>query len=396
VIDTDVVIVGAGPVGLCLAKALSLNGLQVLLLEQQQKSKVAEPEFDGREIALTHVSKAVMQKLGLWDRISPDDVSHISEARIFNGSSLFSLDINAQDSGEEVLGFLVSNQLIRKAAYQAVKDVENIKIIYETTIKKITNSTESIELTLDNSDTIKSKLLVGADSRFSETRRMMGISADMHDFGKSMMVCQMTHALSHEYAAWEWFDYGQTLALLPMNGIKSSVVLTLAKNEIDHLMRLSEAEFNEEITRRFKNRLGEMQLVSTKHAYPLVTAYANHMVSKRFALVGDAAVGMHPVTAHGFNFGLKSVVTLTNEIQAACKKHQDIGTASLLSRYEQQHRKDTRPLFIATHAVAKLYSSNKLPFKLIRTGAIRLGHRVKPFKRRIAKFLSQSNLPTVS
>jgi ubiquinone biosynthesis UbiH/UbiF/VisC/COQ6 family hydroxylase len=396
VIDADVVIVGAGPVGLCLAKALSLNGLQVLLLEQQQKSKVAEPEFDGREIALTHASKEVMQKLGLWNKLLLEDVSHISEARIFNGTSLFSLDINAQDSGNEVLGFLVSNHLIRKAAYQAVKDVENIKIIYEATIKKITNSAECIELTLDNGDTIKSKLLVGADSRFSETRRMMGISADMHDFGKSMMVCQMTHALPHQYAAWEWFDYGQTFALLPMNGMKSSVVLTLAKNEIDHLMRLSDAEFNEEITRRFKNRLGEMQLVSTKHAYPLVTAYANHMVSKRFALVGDAAVGMHPVTAHGFNFGLKSVVTLSNEIQAASKKHEDIGGASLLSRYEQQHRKDTRPLFMATHAVAKLYSSDKLPFKLIRTGAIRLGHRVKPFKRRIAKFLSQSNLPTVS
>ena len=390
-IDTDVVIVGAGPVGLCLAKALSLQGLQIHLLEQQPQSNISEPNFDGREIALTHASKEIMDKLGLWDKLLSDDVSHISEARIFNGASLFSLDINGQDSGNDVLGFLISNHLIRKAAYQAVENVESIHIRYETTIKKITHSVEHVELTLNNGEIIKSKLLVGADSRFSETRRMMGISADMHDFGKSMMVCQMTHTLPHLNAAWEWFDYGQTLALLPMNGMKSSVVLTLSKNEIDNLMQLPDVLFNENITKRFKNRLGEMQLVSSKHAYPLVTAYSNRMVSKRFALVGDAAVGMHPVTAHGFNFGLKSVVTLANEIHLGSKKRVDIGSDQLLSRYELQHRKGTRPLFLATHAVAKLYSTDKMPLRLIRTGAIRLGQRVKPFKRRIAEFLAEKN-----
>jgi ubiquinone biosynthesis UbiH/UbiF/VisC/COQ6 family hydroxylase len=387
----DAIIIGAGPVGLSLAKALSLNDLTVLLLEQQDESSITEPKFDGREIALTHASKLTMQKLGLWNKLLADTISPISEARIFNGTSLFSLDINSHDSGEEALGFLVSNHLIRKAAYEAVKDVESIHIQYGMRINKITHHTQHIEITLNSSEIIQSKLLVGADSRFSETRRTMGISADMHDFGKTMMVCQMSHSLPHHHAAWEWFDYGQTLALLPMNGMQSSVVLTLPKNEIDDLMSLPEVSFNEDITRRFKNRLGQMQLVSTRHAYPLVTAYANRFTGKRFVLVGDAAVGMHPVTAHGFNFGLKSVVSLTNAIQQASKKHQDIGAASVLMHYEQQHRKDTRPLFLATHAVAKLYNSDKLPLRLLRAGALRLGHRIKPFKRRVASFLSETS-----
>jgi ubiquinone biosynthesis UbiH/UbiF/VisC/COQ6 family hydroxylase len=386
----DVVIVGAGPVGLSLAKALSLNSLKVLILEQQPETLIANPNFDGREIALTHTSKSTMQELGLWAKLLSDNISPITEARIFNGTSLFSLDISANDSNEEALGFLVSNHLIRKAAYEAVKDVEDIHIKYEVKINKITHHAQNIEITLNNSEVIQSRLLVGADSRYSETRRLMGISADMHDFGKTMMVCQMSHSLSHHHAAWEWFDYGQTLALLPMNGMQSSVVLTLPKSEIDDLMSQSEATFNEDISRRFRNRLGQMQLVSTRHAYPLVTAYANRFVAKRFALVGDAAVGMHPVTAHGFNFGLKSVATLTNAIQEACKKHQDIGAASVLIHYEQQHNKATRPLFLATHAVAKLYNSDKLPVRLLRAGALRIGHRVKPFKRRIASFLSET------
>jgi ubiquinone biosynthesis UbiH/UbiF/VisC/COQ6 family hydroxylase len=389
--NADLIIVGAGPVGLCLAKALSLIGLKVILLEQQAQSHVAQAKFDGREIALTHGSKLTMQQLGMWDKLATDSITPILEARIFNGASLFSLDIKQEQGEEQALGYLVSNHLIRQAAYDVVQADTNIQIRYQTSISKITQHPHSIEITLQDGESIQTKLLVGADSRFSETRRAMGIAADMHDFGKTMMVCQMTHHLPHEHAAWEWFDYGQTLALLPMHGMQSSVVLTLAKHEMDDLMRQPVSEFNAEIARRFKHRLGAMQLVSPRHAYPLVTAYAKRFVSQRFVLVGDAAVGMHPVTAHGFNFGLKSVVTLSNLIKQAVNKNQDIAANAVLLAYERQHRKETRPLFLATHAVAKLYNSDKLPLKILRAGALHIGQRVKPFKRKLAGFLSEQS-----
>lgn len=385
---TDVVIIGAGPAGLCFARALAESGLKILVLERQTEATLSSPEFDGREIALTHHSAQLMRQLGLWERIDPQDISPLRDARVFNGSSLLSLNIGHRDTQQTELGYLISNHLIRKAAYDEVKSSPMITLKTEAQVTSIQSDIKGVQVTLANDEIIQAKLLIGADSRFSETRRAMGIAADMHDFGKTMMVCVMEHPISHEHTAWEWFDYGQTLALLPMNGLRSSVVITLPPDEMNHLMKIDEDEFNREVSARFKHRLGAMRLVSTRHAYPLVTVYSKRLIGQRFALIGDAAVGMHPVTAHGFNFGLKSVATLSTEINAALAAGKDIASHSLLIRYEQTHRRDTRPLFLATHAIAKIYASDSPPLRLLRAGVLRIGNRISPFKRAVAGFLA--------
>jgi len=389
--NTDVVIIGAGPAGLCLAKSLADSGLHTIVIERQSENTLSSPAFDGREIALTHHSAQLMHELGIWSHISPDAISPLRDARVFNGSSLFSMDIGHRDTRKAELGYLVSNHLIRKAAYQSVKSVSAVSLRTEVEAINIKTDANNTQITLNNGEIIQAKLLIGADSRFSETRRAMGIAADMHDFGKTMMVCVMEHPISHQHTAWEWFDYGQTLALLPMNGSRSSVVITLAPDEMNPLMKMDEEDFNREVSARFKHRLGAMRLVSTKHAYPLVTVYSKRLIGQRFALIGDAAVGMHPVTAHGFNFGLKGVATLSAEIKAAITASKDFAAHPLLLRYEQKHRRDTRPLFIATHAIAKVYSSNSPPARLFRAGALRLGNRVAPFKRAVAGFLADAH-----
>lgn len=389
-INVDIAIIGAGPVGLCFARSLAETGLQIVVLEHQAEAALATPAFDGREIALTHHSAKLMQQLGLWERIDSQAISPLRDARVFNGSSLFSLNIGHRDTQQSELGYLVSNHLIRKAAYDAVKSSPAITLKTEAQVKSIQTKADGVLVTLADRETIQAKLLIGADSRFSETRRAMGIAADMHDFGKTMMVCVMEHSVSHEHAAWEWFDYGQTLALLPMNGSRSSVVITLPPKEIDSLMKMHEDDFSREVSARFKQRLGAMHLVSTRHAYPLVTVYAKRLVGQRFALIGDAAVGMHPVTAHGFNFGLKSVATLSAAIRTALASGNDIAAQSLLLRYEQTHRRHTRPLFIATHAIAKLYASDSPPARLLRASALRIGSRITPFKRAVAGFLADA------
>ncbi|MFA6179804.1 MAG: 5-demethoxyubiquinol-8 5-hydroxylase UbiM [Candidatus Methylopumilus sp.] len=388
--NVDVAIIGAGPAGLCLASALASSGLRIVVLERQPKAALAAPGFDGREIALTHYSAQLMRELGLWDRIDAQAISPLRDARVFNGSSLLSMDIGHADSRKSELGFLVANHLIRKAAFEQAQSMPAITLKTETQVSDIRCGKDQVTLTLADGELIQTRLLVGADSRFSETRRAMGIAADMHDFGKTMMVCVMEHDIPHQHTAWEWFDYGQTLALLPMNGMRSSVVITLPPKAIDTLMHMPEDEFNLVMAARFKHRLGNMRLASTRHAYPLVTAYANRLVGQRFALVGDAAVGMHPVTAHGFNFGLKGIATLSGEIRAAQAAGKDFAAHSLLLRYEQVHRHHTRPLFLATHAIAKLYCSDSPPARLLRASALRMGSRITPFKRAVAGFLADA------
>ena len=401
--DYDIIVSGAGPVGLCLARALSGHGLRVALIELQAETALADPAFDGREIALTQHSAQLLKDLGLWQRIEADDphaLSPLRDARVLNGPSPFAMVIGHQLSGRSELGWLVSNHLIRRAAYQAVLDSaeqnHDITLLCNEQVSKVRSDSQCAEVTLASGQTLRAKLLVAADSRFSLTRRAMGIAADMHDFGRSMLVCAMTHEQPHHHAAWEWFDYGQTLALLPMNddaasgAHRSSVVLTLPSQQMDPLMALAPEEFGRQMAGRFAMRLGTMKLLSTRHVYPLVAVYPQRMVAQRFACVGDAAVGMHPVTAHGFNFGLLGIESLSQALLAAQARGADIASDALLQRYQQTHHRATRPIYLATQFITRLYTEEAGPARALRDLALRAGDRLLPFKRMVAAALTSA------
>jgi len=396
--ETDIVIVGAGPVGLCLARSLSGSGLRIVVIEQQGPGGIENPQFDGREIALTQKSVRIMQQLGLWDRIEPDARSPLCGAKVFNGSSPSALEIGHELGGHAELGWLVSNCVIRKAAYDALQAAmagrDNITLLTSETVDGIKTDATSASVTTASGMTITARLIVAADNRFSSTRKMMGISAEMRDFGKSMLVCRMTHDEPHHHTAWEWFGYDQTLALLPLNrdrstdAHQSSVVLTLPGREMADLARLDAEAFNANIEKRFERRLGSMKLVSTRHVYPLVSVYPGRFVGQRFATVGDAAVGMHPVTAHGFNFGLVSVETLSKEILAAQKSGSDIAADPVLSRYESNHRRATKPLYLATRFITDVFTNNAAPARLARDIMLRAASHFMPFRKAVAASLS--------
>lgn len=397
----DILISGAGPAGLCLARALSGHGLRIGLVEQQPLAALAQPAFDGREIALTQPSAQQLRALGLWQRIEaldPHALSPLRDARVLNGSSPFAMVIGHCLGQHSELGWLVSNHLIRRAAFDAVQDARqthgDITLLAGEQVAGVRTDAQAAHVTLASGGALQARLLVAADSRFSATRRAMGIAADLHDFGRSMLVCSMTHQAPHHHAAWEWFDYGQTLALLPMNdepssgAHRASVVLTLPSHEIEPLLALDPAAFGHEMTRRFARRLGPMQLVSTRHAYPLVAVYPRRLVAQRFACIGDAAVGMHPVTAHGFNFGLLGISTLAARVLAAHAAGQDIASAELLAGYEKTHRRATRPIYLATELITRLYTHESPPARLLRGLALQLGERFNPFKRAVAASLT--------
>jgi ubiquinone biosynthesis UbiH/UbiF/VisC/COQ6 family hydroxylase len=384
----DVAIIGAGPAGLCLARALSGHGLSIVLLERQAEQALVEPPFDGREIALTHASQALLEKLGLWQRLPAEEVAVLRDAQVFDGPSLFALQIRAEQAGAERLGHLVANRAIRRAAFEAVAECADVQLFCGMRVGAIRHREHEVDLELAGGEVLHTRLLVAADSRFSETRRQLGIDARLKDFGKSMLVCRMRHQQPHRQIAWEWFGYGQTLALLPLNGDCSSVVLTLPPREIEHLQALDEEAFARELERRFERRLGAMRLVSSRHVYPLVGAYAEKLVGPRCALIGDAAVGMHPVTAHGFNFGLGSVQRLGEAVLAAKARGQDIAAPAVLARYERQHRLATWPLYQATNLLVDIYTDDRLPVQLLRAAGLRVAQGLLPLRRGIARQLT--------
>lgn len=384
----DVTIIGAGPAGLCLAHTLAQQGFAVVLVEKQSRGTLKNAAVDGRDIALTHFSRAMLESLGVWQHIPEGAVSTIHEAKVYDGASPRAMALSS--SRNDTLAYIVSNHHIRTASYAAVEADPRITLMDEVSLASLVLDDRVGRVTLSDGRTIESKLVVAADSRFSETRRKAGIGATMRDFGKTMFVCQMQHEGEHHGVAHECFNHGHTLAMLPLNGKRSSVIVTLTPERAVAMMAMPEDEFNRWVEQQFYHRLGRMWLEGKRYVYPLVGVYAEHFVARRFALVGDAAVGMHPVTAHGFNFGLKSIHFLSEAMVLALREERDISSPDVLARYERQHRRATRPLYLATSGIVSLYTNDSAPAKLARRVLLRTADRMVPIKAMLmAKLVEQ-------
>ncbi len=394
--DFDIAIAGGGPAGLSFASALAGSGLRVAVIERQPDADLADPAFDGREIALTYRSVATLKELGAWEHIPAEHVSPMREAHVLNGGSSYTMSFDPGRRKGEPLGYLVANHLIRRAVYTTAVASPDVTLLAGVSVSGVRTSADGADISLADGRTLTARLVIAADTRFSELRRRQGIPAKMQDFGRVMMVCRVSHELAHAHVATEWFDYGQTIAMLPINGNASSFVLTLPAREMEAVMAMDEDAFSAEATRRYRGRLGEMRLISTRHAYPLVTVYAERFVATRFALMGDAAVGMHPVTAHGFNFGLRGAASLAQRVRAAAGKGADIGADTLLRGYERDHRLATFPTYAATNATARLYGDERLPARVARDAVLRIGNLLPPFKRMISARLMEAGRPRLA
>lgn len=387
----DLIIIGGGPAGLSFARDMAETGLDIVLIEKQPERVLADPPYDGREIALTHLAHKTMNDLGMWPLIPEESISLIKRAEVLNGTSPYSLSFDHEEAGEETLGYMISNHKIRKSAYESLAGFKNITIMGETEVSDIGSDDEKGWVELSSGDRLEAPLIVAADSRFSETRRKMGISTSMLDFGRTCIVSKMDVSPTEANdTAYECFHYDRTLAVLPLNNNQVSVVITLPTEESAEVLEMSNEEFSRDIERRIEGRFGEMKLSGDLYPYPLVGTFAKSFYANRFAVIGDAAVGMHPVTAHGFNLGLRGAHTLAGEIKTAMQTGGDYAGKSTLERYSRKHSRVCLPLYHGTNTIVQLYTKTSPPAKFVRQALLRLGNRIGPAKRLIMNQLTET------
>ena len=391
-LQNDILVVGAGPAGLSFAAELAGSGLKVTLVERSPLEVLQNPPYDGREIALTHFTREIMQRLGIWRLIPENEIYPLRDAKVLNGQSDYQLHFpqptEARGEPADCLGYLISNHNIRKAAYEVVSKLDNVTILAGTSVKEVKTSSDEAQVILENGEVLAGKLLLAADSRFSQTRRQLGISSDMHDYSRTMFVCRMRHTLSNQHTAYECFHYGRTIALLPLEEYLTNTVITVDSDKAETIRNLSPEELAATVKEQLKGRLGDMELVSTIHNYPLVGMIAQRFYGTRSALIGDAAVGMHPVTAHGFNLGLSSADILAKLVLEAEQRGQDIGASSLLEKYSSKHMLHAQPIYHGTNMLLKLFTNETAPAKLLRGLVLRASNNFPPLKKLITKQLT--------
>jgi ubiquinone biosynthesis UbiH/UbiF/VisC/COQ6 family hydroxylase len=362
----------------------------VALIEKQPVNALAQPAFDGREIALTQASQAMLEDLGAWNELPAEEVHRLGEARVLNGDAPGGLPLRAMHAGRDRLATLVSNHRLRAALFRVATATKGIELFDDDQVIEMAPPGNLVALKLGKAGWISSRLLVAADSRLSDMRRRLGIAAEMRQLGQSMLTVRVEHDIPHEQRATEWFGHRCTIAALPLAPGLSSLIITMSEGDLARLMQLPEQEFSRQAERLSEGRFGALRIASSRHVYPLLMTYAQRFACVRGALVGDAAVGMHPVTAHGFNFGLRSQKTLTEEILIAAASGLDIGSASPLRKYERRHQQATRPLYLATNALVRLYTDESFPGRQARRALLYLAGRLPLMPQAVSAVLMSS------
>lgn len=388
----DVVIIGAGPAGLSLARALADAPLSLAIIDPATRDTLQNPPADGREIALTHQSKELLQQMGAWDAVPDGEIFKLRSAKVVDGTSPFELHFETPDKARgkptDTLGYLISNHHIRSSIYSQVEHQSNLTWFTEQKVQSVYGKAEEAGVVLADGQKLSAKLVVAADSRFSTTRQQMGIPVDMHDFGRTVITFRIEHTASNDNTAFECFHYGRTLAILPLTEHLSSAVITIDTQLAHTVLDPDDAALAQDIAERVNGQLGDVKVVGQRYRYPLVGTHARRFYSTRFALVGDAAVGMHPVTAHGFNLGLNSAMMLSTLVKSAVRQGRDIGAPTLLQQYDRRHQLKTRPIYHGTNFVVKLFTNETPPAKLARGAVLRLSNVLTPVKKLISHQLT--------
>lgn len=377
----DVVISGAGVVGMTLAPALAQNGFRVALIDHSDIAADLNDDFDGRAYAISYAPYQMLKALGLWDRVG-SAAQPINEIHITDGHSPLFLHFDQDElEGDGPLGQMVEVRHLRRGLYDWVMAHKNITLITPDHITAVTATPGSSHLTLDSGRKISCALVVCAEGRRSPLRDMTGIKTRRWDYGQTAIVTTVSHEIDHGGTAYERFYPGGPFAILPLQGKRSSIVWCEPPDLAQVIMGLSDPAFDAELGKKFGDFLGRVTHHGQRWSYPLSSQLADDYLAERFCLIGDAAHGIHPIAGQGFNLGLRDIAALAEVLVDARRLGADIGAPLSLERYRRWRRTDNVILAFGMDGLTRLFSNDITPVRLAREAGLAIVGEIPPLKR---------------
>jgi ubiquinone biosynthesis UbiH/UbiF/VisC/COQ6 family hydroxylase len=320
----DLVVVGGGPVGASLARAV--RGLSVALVAHQRPSSVKS--LDARVYALSPGNVAFLKGLGVWQAMPQDRLAPVHAMRIY-GDEAASLEFDAYSAGVPELAWIVEDSVLQDALWSGLE----VALYAPAQCEALQIEAEKVSIRLAGQK-IFAKLVVGADGANSFVRQHAGIAAADRDYGQTALVANFDCEKAHANVAYQWFQRGAVLAFLPLPGRQVSMVWSLPTVEAKRISRLESEALCREVETAARGVLGELALVTPPRGYPLRRLAAERLVAARVALAGDAGHVIHPLAGQGLNLGLQDARALA-AVLSAREPLRDPGELRLLRRYER-------------------------------------------------------------
>jgi 2-octaprenyl-6-methoxyphenol hydroxylase len=381
---TEVAIVGGGLVGLSLAVALAGAGIEVVVIDRETPAAMIEPTYDGRASAIAFGSRQVLGAIGLWAEVVAD-AQPILDIRVADGGSPLFLHYDHRDIGDQPLGWIVENRVLRWALLTRLKEMPGLVHLAPSQVEGVdtppAGAAEPASVRLAGGGRVRAALVVAADGKASPLRRAAGIRTIGWSYPQHGIVATVEHEEPHHGVAVEHFMPSGPFAILPMTGNRSSIVWTERSDLAPRMMALDPAGFEREVARRFAGYLGATRIVGQHFSYPLSVMLATRTVDRRLALVGDAAHVIHPIAGQGLNLGIRDVAALAEVLVDAHRLGLDLGQADVLARYQRWRRADVLALTAVTDGLNRLFSNRIAPLALARDIGLAAVGLVPPLQR---------------
>jgi 2-octaprenyl-6-methoxyphenol hydroxylase len=376
----DVAVVGGGLVGATLALALGQVGFRVALIDREDVATQTAEAYDGRASAIALGSKHVLAGLGVWPALAPE-AGPILDIRVSDGPSRLFLHYDHRAVSDEALGYIVENRHLRRALVTALGGGAGVTRRHRVALTALERTAEAAELLLSDGTRLAARLVVGADGRGSRVREAADIPVTAWRYPQTAIVCSVRHERPHRAVAHERFLAAGPFALLPLKDPhRASIVWTESNRRIDAMMALDDGGLSAAMTERFGDTLGALAIEGRRWTWPLGLHHAQRYVDRRLVLVGDAAHGIHPIAGQGLNLGLRDVAALAEVLVDARRLGLDIGSETVLERYQRWRRPDNVALLVATDGLNRLFTIDAAPVRLARDLGLAIVNRLPPLK----------------
>ncbi|MGH6913400.1 MAG: 2-octaprenyl-6-methoxyphenyl hydroxylase [Geminicoccales bacterium] len=367
----DVVIAGGGMIGSALAIALAPLGLKVTVVEPVARGAAKHPSFDDRSTALSRSSRRMFDAMGLWQEVdaasTPITSIHVSDRGRFGFSH-----IEAAEQGVDALGHVVINRVLGEVLDRHSAAIDGLDWICPGRVTAVETSSSGavVEVAGEGGERqLSCSLLIAADGASSAVRGMLGITASRVDYRQTAIIGNVLPEIAPENRAFERFTDTGALALLPIASRRAAFVWVLPTEEAAQVQSLPDEGVLDRLQALFGYRLGRFSKIGGRAAYPLTLTRATRLTAPRSVLVGNAAHGLHPVAAQGFNLGMRDVAALCDviaDVRAASHDVDRIGGDDVLRRYAGWRSSDHRKVVWFTHGLVRLFGSRRPPFRALR------------------------------
>jgi 2-octaprenyl-6-methoxyphenol hydroxylase len=376
----DVIVVGAGAVGLTVAAAMANLNYKVAIIEARKVQENMSSNFDSRSIALSYGSAQIFRKLGFWEQLS-SHATKISDIHISEQGSFGLGHISAEKEDVEALGFVVAmpnlcNELLKSCLSAGVELLDEQKIL------SITDSQYLVDLKTESS-AYNCKLLIAADGVNSFVRKQTGIDVNVINYKQTAIVANLSLKRSHNNIAYERFTKTGPMAILPLSDNRAGLVWTQNDAEAKKLVDKPEKEFLMELQESFGYRVGRFEKVGQRMAFPLKLVRAEQQFKGRTVLLGNSAHNIHPVAGQGFNLSMRDI----NQLILLLKDDGLSLTPELLASYAATRKKDQSSMTMATDGLVKLYSNELFLPGLLRNLGLNFLDRRPYLKSKVNKFM---------